>query len=192
MSSNLLLKARPSARANWRACLDELSRTLDFSVDACFEALVDHEIYAYLSTAADATTIAPKLERMCAQQLGDAGASANALSALLQKPGPAHGEFAPFHYVVEADVEAEHEEELNAWYNTEHLPGLAAVPGCILATRWRNLSHAPRYIAAYDLLAPDVTEHPAWLAVRNTAWSSRVRPNFRNPKRTMFRRAEQT
>ena len=44
-------------------------------------------------------------------------------------------------------------------------------------------------VAAYDLLTPEVTEHPDWLAVRNTEWSSRVRPHFRRPKRTFFRRA---
>ena len=184
MTSNLLLKARPSAATDWRECIEELARPLKVSINACFEAVIDREIYAYLSATEDGVAIARRIEPMVAERLGDPTASA--LSQLLRVPGPAYGLSAPFHYVVETDVEPEHEAELNAWYNTEHLPGLAAVNGCIVATRWRNLSHSPRYIAAYDLQSPEVTEHPAWLAVRNTEWSSRVRPNFRNPKRTLF------
>ena len=67
--------------------------------------------------------------------------------------------------------------------------GLAAVPGAARARRFRNLRHSPRYYACYDLVAPDVLERREWLAVRGTEWSSRVRPTFRNPKRTMFEKA---
>lgn len=31
--------------------------------------------------------------------------------------------------VVMADVDPEHEEDLNGWYNEEHLPALLKVPG---------------------------------------------------------------
>ncbi|MGB3070417.1 MAG: hypothetical protein WBC18_17820 [Ottowia sp.] len=96
---------------------------------------------------------------------------------------------APIHYVVEADVSASNEEEFNAWYETEHLPGLARVPGAIRAQRWRRLEGTPRYVACYDLLSIQTVEHPAWLAVRHTPWSDRVRKMFLNTQRTMFRRA---
>ena len=102
------------------------------------------------------------------------------------------------HYVVEADVAPEHERDFNAWYEQEHLAGLAAVPGTVRAMRYRRTQdapadgrghRAPRYLACYDLTSPQVLEHPQWLAVRHTAWSARVRPLFLNPRRTMFTRA---
>lgn len=98
---------------------------------------------------------------------------------------------APFshHYVVETDVAPAHERDLNDWYEQEHLPGLAAVPGTVRAARHRRAHGTPRYLACYDLVSPQVIEHPQWLAVRHTAWSARIRPLFMNPRRTMFIRA---
>ena len=49
------------------------------------------------------------------------------------------------------------EEEFNAWYREEHLPGLAAVPGTVGAYRFlRPVGRSPRYVACYDLLSPQV------------------------------------
>ena len=94
---------------------------------------------------------------------------------------------APFHYVVEADVPPESLAELNAWYDTEHLPGLAAVPGTVRAAR-SLAADGPRHFASYELASLETFESLPWLAVRATDWSSRVRPTFRNIRRTMFRR----
>jgi hypothetical protein len=114
------------------------------------------------------------------------------LSPLRTILGPAHGSVPDFHYVVHTDVDDGWEDELNAWYETEHLPGLAAVPGVVSARRFVNLDTkhpgaAPRYYACYQLTAPEVLGSPAWLVVRGTDWSSRVRPHFRDTRRTMFR-----
>jgi len=92
----------------------------------------------------------------------------------------------PHRYVVEMDPEAGWQEKLFAWYNEEHLPGLASVPGCIAAIRCINLDHSPNSFAFYDLTKPEVLGCEPWLKVRNTAWSDRVRPHFTNVKRTMF------
>ena len=78
------------------------------------------------------------------------------------------------------------QEEFNAWYNTEHLPGLSRVPGTIRAQRYLRLSGSPRYIACYELLSPAVMESQEWLAIRHTAWSSRIRPMFMNTVRQLF------
>lgn len=117
-------------------------------------------------------------------------ASATGLTSLRSIQGASWLEKATYHYVVETDVAEQDEAEFNAWYEQEHLPGLARVPGTVLARRFRRNSGAPRYIACYDLTTPATLEHPAWLEVRHTSWSSRVRPLFRNTRRTMFR-AEQ-
>jgi hypothetical protein len=102
--------------------------------------------------------------------------------------GASHGTAPVFHYVVETDVVPEAEVDLNDWYEREHLPGLAAVPGAIRAQRLRNLDAGPRYHACYELVTRETLGSTPWLAVRHTAWSDRVRPNFRNTKRTMFSR----
>jgi hypothetical protein len=110
------------------------------------------------------------------------------LQPVFDSPGASRGEAAPFHYIVETDVVPEHEADLNAWYDTEHMPGLAACPGCLRARRFRNPDGSPRYHACYDLVDPETLVSEAWLAMRRTAWSERVRPHFRNTKRTTFRR----
>ena len=54
----------------------------------------------------------------------------------------------------------EAEEDFNAWYDQEHVPALAAVPGCLTARRFRIHNAVSegnhRYLALYHLTAPDV------------------------------------
>ncbi len=136
-----------------------------------------------------------------------AGASWESLQAGtdLQSDASLDGVQAPFHYVVETDVAKGGEDELEAWYEQEHLPGLSRVPGCLRARRFVRLavdnsgghsavdgalSSLPLYVASYDLQGPEVTESAPWLAVRHTDWSSRVRPLFRNTRRTLFIRPD--
>lgn len=107
------------------------------------------------------------------------------LQLLTDVRGASDGEHAGFFYVVETDVPPEAEADFNAWYEMEHLPGLARVPGTVRARRYRRLLGGPQYMACYDLVTPQAMESLAWLAVRHTAWSSRVRPLFRNTARTL-------
>jgi hypothetical protein len=107
------------------------------------------------------------------------------LEPIVAVDGASAGVATRYHYVVETDVAPEHEADFNAWYAQEHLPGLAAVPGTARAARFRR-EGSPRYIACYRLVAPEVLGSAAWLAVRHTEWSSRVRPRFLNTRRLMF------
>lgn len=116
------------------------------------------------------------------------GAKLSRLALLVELDGASAGEAAPFRYVVETDVLEETEADFNAWYDREHLPGLATVPGTVQAVRYRDIDGHPRYHACYDLTSPGTLGSPQWLAVRATPWSDRVRPTFRNTRRTMFRR----
>jgi hypothetical protein len=114
------------------------------------------------------------------------------LECIQSLEGPSADEPVNFHYVVEADVSPENDVQLNAWYQEEHLPGLASVPGTIRAARYRRTHPAPglpQYYACYDLLSLDVTKTAPWLVVRHTAWSDVVRPMFLNTIRTEFIRA---
>lgn len=91
-----------------------------------------------------------------------------------------------FHYIVEMDPEEGWMPELSDWYDTEHMPGLATVPGCIRASRFLNHDHGPLSLACYDLVTEETLGSAPWLAVRGTEWSSRMRPRFTNTRRTMF------
>jgi hypothetical protein len=86
-------------------------------------------------------------------------------------------------------VAPEHEHEFNEWYNTEHIPALAAVPGTLCARRFRGTgSAAQRYVALYHLASPDVPDSEAWKTAANTPWTNRMRPHFRDHLRIVSRR----
>jgi 2-pyrone-4,6-dicarboxylate lactonase len=112
------------------------------------------------------------------------------LIPLVDVAGASHGQTAAYHYVVETDIPDQARDDFNAWYETEHMPGLARVPGTIRARRYLRKTGGPRYVACYDLLTPVALERPEWLAVRHTPWSDRVRPLFMNTRRIMHARPD--
>ena len=116
------------------------------------------------------------------------GVTVSHLVLLMDLAGASAGDLAPYHYVVETDVMPDREADFNAWYDREHLRGLASVPGTVRAMRFRSIDGQPRYHACYDLARTETLSCPQWLAVRGTPWSDRVRPTFLNTTRTMFRR----
>lgn len=111
------------------------------------------------------------------------------LSLLVELPGASWPQAARYHYVVETDIPAQAESDFNAWYDQEHLPGLANVEGTVRAYRFKRASGGPQYLACYDLVTPDAMTSAAWLAVRGTPWSSRIRPLFQNTSRTLYVRS---
>ena len=134
---------------------------------------------------AEACAYLPQVERPSGLP---AGVSLVRLQLLLEVAGASWGAEAPWHYVVATDVLGEHEADFNAWYDQEHLPGLAAVPGTVKAARYVVIEGGgPRFHACYDLADRSAFNSSAWLAVRATAWSSRIRPSFRNTRRRMYR-----
>jgi hypothetical protein len=85
----------------------------------------------------------------------------------------------------------EAEKDFNAWYDEEHLPALAGVPGTLAARRYRSAEAnggTHRYVAIYHLESPDVARSAAWKAAVDTPWSARVRPHFRHRIRILTRR----
>jgi len=160
---------------------------------AAHAALESEESYVYLFSREAAAVDAGVLARVAEHAGGlpaleGAKLSPAKLVPLFDVPGASRNETAPFHYVVEMDVVSAHEDDLNAWYDEEHMPGLAACPGSVRARRFRNPGGSPRYHSCYDLVRTETLGSEPWLAVRRTAWSDRVRPHFRNLKRTMFGR----
>ena len=137
-------------------------------------------------SAPDASAVAA-LERALAQALpAGAAPTVSRLEPRLDVPGASHGRSPSHHYVVETDAEDGWMDEIARWYDEEHMPGLAAVPGCVRAIRLISHDRGPRSFACYDLDGIATFGSPPWLAVRGTEWSSRTRPHFRNTKRTMF------
>lgn len=114
------------------------------------------------------------------------GADVSRLELVQHIPGYSQGAVPVHHYAVETDPESGWGEEIARWYVEEHMPGLAAVPGCIAARRFVNHDSGPRSHACYALESEAAMGSEPWLAVRGTAWSSRVRPHFTNTRRTMM------
>lgn len=88
------------------------------------------------------------------------------------------------------NVVPEHEADFNAWYNEEHVPALAKVPGVKAARRFRSTEKegSQRYIALYHLDAVEVQASAAWKAAIDTPWSAKLRPHFRDHLRIISRR----
>jgi hypothetical protein len=90
------------------------------------------------------------------------------------------------------NVAPEAEADFNAWYDDEHVPRLAAVPGCLSARRFRIVSAvsegAQRYLALYRLESPDVCASEAWRQAAVTPWTLRVRPHTKDRLRIVLAR----
>ena len=54
------------------------------------------------------------------------------------------------------------ETAFNAWYDTEHVPALARVPGVLCARRYRTSAGGTKYVALYHLASPGVIDTPEW------------------------------
>jgi hypothetical protein len=77
-------------------------------------------------------------------------------------------------FLAIGDTPPEHEAEFNKWYNEEHLPMLARVPGVLSARRFFDPKGKPRYIAMYELSDPDARSRPEWQAAITTPWTRRI------------------
>ena len=112
------------------------------------------------------TAIAQRLLRYEGEQVvpGDATAPAGAGGLLVAS--------------MNVDPAAEH--EFNEWYNAEHLPQLAAVPGVLRACRYHSTApdRERQYLALYHLTGPEVARSDAWTKAADTEWTRRMRPHF--------------
>lgn len=87
------------------------------------------------------------------------------------------------------NVAPECEAEFNEWYDSEHIPALAAVPGTLCARRFcTDEPGVPRYLALYHLASPEVPDGAAWKKAAGTPWTERLRPHFRDHLRLVCRR----
>jgi antibiotic biosynthesis monooxygenase (ABM) superfamily enzyme len=105
---------------------------------------------------------------------------------LLFTAGEAPGKDAPFVYIVKTDIPADIEVDFNDWYDKEHVPALASVPGCLRARRFLAVDGQPKYMAVYDLENPEGIKSAAWANARDTAWTEQIRPHMQNLEHRVY------
>ena len=72
--------------------------------------------------------------------------------------------------LVMIDIDPAYEEDFNRWYDEEHIPALSAVPGTLLARRFRATDTSKQWhLALYHLESPDVVATEAWAKAVETA-----------------------
>ncbi len=83
------------------------------------------------------------------------------------------------------NVDPEGEDDFNKWYDEEHIPALAAVPGTLCARRFKAPESQLKYVALYHLTSPEVVLSDAWKKAVDTPWTQRVRPYMRERLRVV-------
>ena len=90
--------------------------------------------------------------------------------------------------LVSMVIAPEVDQDFNAWYDTEHLPALGAVPGVLAARRFKAQDGSRRYTALYHMTSADVMQTPAWKTAATSAWTERLFPHFQDFLRVRARR----
>jgi hypothetical protein len=186
----ILLKS-PACPAQLPAgALDKLAAAFGATAVRSYEALDGSEAYIYLDLKGQSRTpqaFAAAVQTKAAELFANTSITAMALSGASDMAGANEGEAAPFFYTVEITAKRENMAAIAEWYEQEHMPGLAAVPGCVHARRYLTDGAEQTSCACYELNNAGIRETAAWNAVRGTPWSQKVRPYFLNLKRNMFR-----
>jgi hypothetical protein len=100
--------------------------------------------------------------------------------------------------VFATNVAAEAEAEFNEWYDTEHIPRLSALPGVLMARRFKAAGAAiagsadRKYVATYHLTSPDVCESPDWKEAALTPRTRKMQPHLKDPLRLRCKRYVRT
>jgi hypothetical protein len=92
--------------------------------------------------------------------------------------------------LVMADSGPGQEDDFNRWYDEEHMAERMAVPGFLRARRFKAVEGSPKYLALYDLEAPEVLQSAAYkyylTGAGETAWTRRVRGAMQNFQRNVY------
>jgi hypothetical protein len=90
----------------------------------------------------------------------------------------------PFVYWVMMDVERHREALFNELYDSEHLPLLLKLPGCVNAVRYRTTTDGePRYLCAYEVQSAELAASKLWNDTSDIGrWKPEVRPYTSNKR----------
>jgi hypothetical protein len=96
-------------------------------------------------------------------------------------------------FVFAVNTQAAIDESFAAWFEREHLPGAAAVPGVLCARAFRTPAEAPgssshRYVATFHAEAPAVFESTAWTAIWNGERAREMLQKAQDTLRIVLRR----
>ena len=86
------------------------------------------------------------------------------------------------------NVAPEADAEFNEWYDKEHLPRLAALPGVLCARRFTSPGAGHQYVATYHLTSPEVCASAAWKEASATPWTQKLLPHLSDRLRLVLRR----
>lgn len=90
--------------------------------------------------------------------------------------------------LVMIDVDPEHEEDFNRWYDEEHLPERLQCPGFLSARRYLAVDGEPKYLAIYELEDPVVLDQEAYQRLLPPSeWMRRLSPHFTRLVRNVYR-----
>jgi hypothetical protein len=108
---------------------------------------------------------------------------------------------ARFLFTAAMDVDPDKEALFNEVYDTEHVPELLKVPGCLAVHRYTQVplkmsiggavktivaEGEPKYSATYELESAEVLTSSAWaVAVEKGRWAAQVRPYTKNRRHTL-------
>lgn len=115
---------------------------------------------------------------------------------------PEQGDYRPppskYVFVVGHEVPRNRHQEFNAWYNTEHVPAVATVPGILTGRRFKLSREVPpltskggslpTYLIIYDLESPAALEGEAFRKVSVSPWSTWVRSWFTRKMCMLYQR----
>ena len=88
--------------------------------------------------------------------------------------------------LVVVDVDPDHEDDFNRWYDTEHIPEKRATPGFRSARRFRHHGEPHRYLALYELDDPDLVVSPAYMSQPVSDWTTRVMATWTSMDRSVW------
>ncbi len=89
--------------------------------------------------------------------------------------------------LVMIEVDPEHEEEFNRWYNEEHLRERLACPGFLSGRRFVAVEGEPKYLALYDLESPEVLQSEAYQKIYGPSdWTKRISKHFIHSMRNVY------
>ena len=87
--------------------------------------------------------------------------------------------------LVMMEIDPEHEDEFNRWYDEEHVPERMSVPGFLSARRYRAIEGGPKYLAIYELESPDVLQTETYkrlIGASESEWTKRMQKHYRNER----------
>ena len=97
----------------------------------------------------------------------------------------------PHLLIAAIDVDEGTAAEFDRWYDEEHIPERAAVPGIGHIRRWRRLEgNLPASLVTYEVASAAVLESGPYAELKSrgdSPWTQRLRPHFRRLVRGVFR-----